>query len=75
LRPAFFKKEWPQYELNGLTAREINGRKVILPVWHKVTKKDVLKFSPTLADKIAANTARSTINDVAKQLAKVLIKD
>jgi hypothetical protein len=73
--PAFFKKEWPQYELNGLTAKEIEGRKVILPVWHRVAKKDVLKFSPTLADKVAASTSRTSIDEVAKQLAKVLIKD
>ncbi|MGD0280986.1 MAG: toll/interleukin-1 receptor domain-containing protein, partial [Dissulfurispiraceae bacterium] len=58
LSPAFFKKEWPQYELNGLTAREIEGKKVILPVWHNVTKNDVLKFSPALADKVAASTAQ-----------------
>jgi hypothetical protein len=28
----FFSKDWPQKELEGLVAREINGKKVILPV-------------------------------------------
>lgn len=32
LSKAFFAKNWPEYELNALTAREIEGRKVILPV-------------------------------------------
>lgn len=32
LSKAFFEKRWPNYELNGLFAREMNGRKVILPV-------------------------------------------
>ena len=75
LSPCFFEKEWPQYELNGLTAREIDGRKVILPVWHKIEKADMLKVSPPLADKIAGNTSTHSIDDVAKKIAKVLIKD
>ena len=32
----FFKKDWPQRELEGLVAKEIGGRKVILPIWHNV---------------------------------------
>jgi hypothetical protein len=72
LSPAFFAKNWTQYELNGLTAREMDGRKVILPVWHKLTKAQVLKNSPTLADKIAAVAKRDNINKVAIQLARVL---
>jgi len=33
LSKAFFKKKWPQYELDGLAEREMKGKdKVILPV-------------------------------------------
>ncbi len=71
LSPAFFAKNWPQYELNGLTAREMRGRKVILPVWHKVTRDDILKFSPTLADKVAVATRGRSIKKVAREIAKV----
>lgn len=35
LSPSFFAKNWPTYELNGLTARQMMGQKVILPIWHK----------------------------------------
>ena len=56
LSPDFFKKEWPQRELDGLAAREHDGRKVILPVWHKVNREYVLKFSPILADRLAVST-------------------
>jgi hypothetical protein len=38
----FIKKEWPQKELDGLFAKEINGQKVILPLWHKISKNEVL---------------------------------
>src|SRR5882672_1348951 len=43
LSQAFFAKQWPQYELDGLTERQMQGRDiVILPVWHNVTHDDVL---------------------------------
>lgn len=66
--PSFVKKNWPEYELNGMVAREMNGHKVILPIWHKITKDEVLKFSPTLADKMALNTSIHTINDIVNSL-------
>lgn len=72
LSQAFFSKNWPEYELNALTAREIEGHKVILPVWHNVTKEEVLSYSPSLADKIAITTQAKTTLRVAKALAKVL---
>jgi|SRR5208282_4538647 len=53
---AFIAKRWPEYELRGLNAREMVGGKVILPIWHKVTRDEVVSFSPTLADKLAIET-------------------
>jgi phosphoribosylaminoimidazole carboxylase (NCAIR synthetase) len=66
---AFFAKNWPQYELNGLTAREIEGHKVILPIWHSVHRADVLAYSPPLADKVALSTRRLSIKKIAQALA------
>ena len=56
ISPAFLKKEWPQRELDGLVAREVHGKKVILPVWHEVDAAIVADYSPTLADRVAART-------------------
>ncbi len=39
LSPSFFEKGWPQYELDGMVAKEVGGSKVILPLWHKVCKR------------------------------------
>ena len=64
----FFSKNWPQYELDGLTAREIDGRKVILPIWYGISKKDVLRYSPPLADKIAIDSSKKTIAEIAAEL-------
>lgn len=72
LSPDFFAKNWPQYELDGLVAKEIEGKKVILPLWHRVSKNDVLKYSPTLADRVALSTAMFTIDELADKLAEVL---
>ena len=66
--PSFVKKNWTEYELNGMVAREMNGHKVILPIWHKITKDEVLKFSPSLADKLALNTSLHTIDDIVENL-------
>lgn len=56
LSPSFFAKEWPQRELDGLVAREVNGQRVILPVWLNVSVNDVRRYSPTLADRVAARS-------------------
>lgn len=72
LSPSFFAKNWPQYELDGLVAKESIGGKVILPLWHKVSKDEVIGYSPTLADKVALNTAIYSVAELAVELASVL---
>ncbi|MFB3127353.1 MAG: toll/interleukin-1 receptor domain-containing protein [Candidatus Acidiferrales bacterium] len=57
LSPAFFGKHWPERELDGLVAKEVGGKKVILPVWHNVTADDVRNYSLTLADRVAASSS------------------
>lgn len=54
----FLSKEWPQKELDGLVAREDGSQKVILPVWHNVSRADIVSYSAPLADKLAAPTSK-----------------
>lgn len=71
LSPRFFEKHWPQEELNGLVAKEVDGQKVILPVWHEITRKEILLQSPTLADRLAANSAKgleSVVNSLIEAI-------
>ncbi len=75
LSPYFFAKNWPQYELDGLIAKEMAGGQRILPIWHKVSKDEVISYSPTLADRVALNTAMLTIDELAQKLGEVLQKD
>ncbi len=72
LSSAFFSKNWTQYELNGLVSREMEGAKVILPIWHKVTKDDVLHYSPTLVDKVAISSAQTEIREIARKVAHAI---
>lgn len=72
LSPDFFAKQWAEYELNGLVAKEMAGGKVILPIWHKVSKDQVLQYSPTLADKLALNTAMFTVDELAAKLGEAI---
>ena len=74
LSPNFFKKDWPQRELDGLTARERKGVKVILPVWHNVDREYVLRYSPTLADKLAVSTDQGP-DKVVDEVLKAISKD
>ena len=38
-----------------LTRELVEKQKVILPVWHNVTAKDVYEYSPVLADRVAVD--------------------
>jgi hypothetical protein len=74
LSPSFFAKQWPKRELSGLAAREVqSGAKVILPVWHSVDREEILRFSPTLADRLSAHT-KDGIGAVADRLSEALEK-
>jgi hypothetical protein len=75
ISPAFLRKNWPEYELRGLVSREIGGEKVILPVWHNIGREEILKYSPTLADKKALNTDGETTTDLARQLIEIVRPD
>jgi hypothetical protein len=71
LSPNFFAKDWPQRELDGLASLEVGGRKVILPLWHRVDAVGVRRYSPTLADRIAASTSQPMEELVAGVLSVV----
>jgi len=72
LSPNFFRKRWPQHELDGLVSREIDdGEKVILPIWHGMSKEEVLEYSPTLADKFGMPTSRG-LNVVVQEVLRVV---
>jgi len=60
---AFISKGWTNYELDGIVTKVLSGQQVILPIWHNITKQQVIDYSPSLADKLARNTAINTIEE------------
>jgi len=68
LSSSFFKRDWTNYELDGFVNKEMNGLKVILPIWHKVSKDEVQKFSLSLADKVALNSSIYSIKEIAEEI-------
>lgn len=72
LSPAFFAKNWTQYELDGLVAREMNGEQLILPIWHNITKDQLLKVSPSPSDRVALSTGVLSIEEIADELAEAI---
>ena len=71
LSPSFFQKEWPQKELDGLVALELDGRRVVLPLWHEVTVEEVRRYSPVLADRVAVSTSEG-MSEVVKRLIRAM---
>lgn len=71
LSPSFFVKDWPQRELDGLVSREVNGRKVIIPLWHDIDAAGVVNYSPTLAGRLAASTSQPMDQLIAAVLSVV----
>lgn len=69
----FIKKGWTNYELDGIITKAVSGEQIILPIWHNITKKEVIDFSPSLADKLARNTATNTIDEIADEIAELII--
>ena len=74
LSPAFFKKHWPQQELAALYSLESSGNNRILPVWHRVSSKDITQYSLFLADRKAADT-RKGLQSVAEEIVAASFPD
>lgn len=68
----FFRKGWTNYELDGIVTKAVSGEQIILPIWHNITKKEVIDFSPSLADKLAGSTANYTVEEIASEIAELI---
>lgn len=68
-------KYWTKIELDGLFQLESINGKTILPIWHKLTKKEVMEYSPIIASKLAMNTATMTAEDIAKEMFELIPKE
>ncbi|MDE0131035.1 MAG: DUF1883 domain-containing protein [bacterium] len=72
LSNSFFAKGWPQYELDGLVTMAVSAKQVLLPIWHEISKDEVVSQSPSLADKVALKTSDFSISKIADEIAAVV---
>ena len=72
LSPAFVAKGWTNYELDGIVSRTVSGEQILLPIWHNITKEEVIDYSPSLADKVARSTGSHTVDEIAQEIAELL---
>ena len=68
----FLTKGWTNYELDGLVTRTVNGEQEILPIWHNVTKKEIIEYSPSLADRLARSTSTHTVEEIAEEIVSLI---
>lgn len=65
-------KYWTKAELDGLFQLESVNGKMLLPIWHNITKKEVMDYSPIIAGRLAMTTASMTPKEIAEELQKLL---
>lgn len=72
LSKSFISKGWTNYELDGIVTKAVSGEQVLLPIWHNITKQEVISYSPSLADKLARNTSIFTVEEIAIEIAELI---
>lgn len=69
----FFAKEWTNWELDGLLQKQIStGHSLLIPIWYGIDKNEILKYSPSLADKIAILSKDKSINEITNKIIGVI---
>jgi len=59
---------WTKIEFNSVFSKEIiEKKKVMLPIWHDVSKEEVYDYSPSLLDRLAAHWSEG-VNTVASKI-------
>jgi hypothetical protein len=72
----FFAKNWTREELYALYNKsQMLGRKIILPVWHKITKEQIYHYSTLLSDKYGIPTSRGIDYVASEILQEVMGRD
>ena len=77
LSPAYIAdgKYWTKAELDGLFQLESINGKTLLPIWHGLTKQQVMNFSPIIANKKAMTTATMTAQEIAKEFVALISEE
>lgn len=72
LSPAFIGKPWTKYELSGLLNRFVEDGPRLIPVWLDISRPQIAKFNPMIADIRAISGGRKQINEIALEILKLV---
>ncbi len=73
LSKAFIGRGWTDYELDGLITGAVDGKQVLLPIWHNISKDEVVEYSPSLADTVARSTTTHTVKEITEEIADLIL--
>ena len=69
---------WGKKEFNSIFTREmIMNERIVLPIWHNVTKEEVYEYSPSLADTVALkwpNLESKTEKEYSQEVEQLISK-
>ncbi len=76
LSPEFLSDQgWCKHEFKTASMKQIIEKKsVMLPIWHGVQKESVYEYSAALVDIVGISTDSKKVDEIAKEIAKVLRK-
>ena len=72
LSEAYFGKQWPEDELEGLISREDDDMDIILPLWYGVGEQEVTEYSPMLSGRVAGVIDEDNVDLIADFLSRIL---
>ena len=75
LSRSFFSTAWPQDALHDLLSRGAPDAAQVLPVWHRISRPEVLAASEPLEKTLGFDTARSSLAQIAQGVADIVRPD
>jgi hypothetical protein len=75
LSRSFFAAAWPQDVLHGLLNRVTPDAAQVLPVWHRISRSEVLTASEPLEKTLGFDTAKSSLAQIAQGIADIARPD
>ncbi len=66
------ERKWTEHEFQGLLARETLDTTVILPIWHRVTEAEVMKYDAPLTLRRAKVSETDAYPDIVASIQRKL---
>ena len=68
----FVMQGWVTGGIGDLAVRPLSGKQSLMPLWHDITRNEVLEFCADIADLVGCHTGISTYDEIAEDIAALL---